>query len=132
MGFYLSQSTSTCSPCPQGASTCTFSAVQQCQSGYYLLNSVCFFCLSGCMSCSNAYACNQCQSGYYLTSQNTCSQCAVANCASCDSNNNCFMCNPGYYGSNCTFVCPTNCDVCDGVSCYQCAPTYTIGTSGYC
>lgn len=92
-GFYLSQSTGTCKVCSEGAQTCTFSAVQTCKQGYYLLNSICFYCISNCLSCSDAYSCSLCRSGYYLTSQSTCSPCQISNCASCSSpGTSCSLC----------------------------------------
>lgn len=129
-GFYLSQSTNTCMSCPSGALSCTFSAVQQCQNGYYLLNSVCYLCISHCLTCSNAYACTQCLTGHYLTTLSTCSPCAIPNCSSCLSDGTCSLCASGFYGPNCSSLCPANCDICDSNACYQCSSSYLMTGSG--
>jgi len=99
--FYLSQSTGQCNLCPTGAQICTFSAVQQCQSGFYLQYSICFYCISNCRDCSNAYSCTACQDGYTLTSQGICTPCLVNKCLTCDETNTCYLCKSGYYGQFC-------------------------------
>ena len=109
---------------------CTFSAVQQCLPGYYLLNSACWLCLADCLTCSKAYSCSLCSDGFYLTSQSTCSACPVANCATCTSNGTCSLCNSGYYGATCSSICGINCAICDQSTCYHCLATYLLGAAG--
>ena len=130
--FYLSQSTWTCRPCPVGAQTCTFSAIQQCLPGYYLVNSICFFCISNCYTCSDAYSCQVCNSGYYLTPELTCSACLIAHCSSCDSSGTCSLCSNNRYGSNCDQLCPEFCQICDSSACYQCNSGYYQSSTGSC
>jgi proprotein convertase subtilisin/kexin type 5 len=99
--FYLSQSTWTCSLCPVGAQTCTFSAIQQCLPGFYLINSICLFCISNCQTCIDAYSCSICNSGYYLTSQQTCLPCQGSYCSSCDQTGTCSLCSNNRFGATC-------------------------------
>jgi len=99
-------------------------------SGYYLLHSVCYLCISNCLTCSNAYSCSLCDSGYYLTTLTTCSPCSVNNCASCLSDGTCSLCASGYHGTDCSSKCAANCDICDSNACYQCSQGYTINAGG--
>lgn len=79
-GFYLDQATQVCAPCPTGATSCTYSAIQQCSSSYFLWNSNCQPCIVNCLSCSSSSSCLTCLSGYQLTSGNTCISCVNTHC----------------------------------------------------
>jgi hypothetical protein len=118
--FYLSQSTWTCNLCPAGSKSCTFSAVQQCLPGYYLVNSICLYCISNCQTCSDAYTCSVCNTGYFLTNQLTCSPCVAPYCSACDQTGLCSLCSSNRFGQTCDLLCPSFCQICDNSICYQC------------
>lgn len=133
-GFYLSQESGVCNPCPVGAVACTFSAVQQCGDNFYLLNSACFKCLSMCKAClTSPQLCDSCMDGYYVNSLGSCSPCQIANCLQCSSSPKmCSQCVDSYTGNDCESKCPSNCKICLASTCYECLDSYYLSGGGTC
>ena len=122
-------------------------AQQQCTAGFYLFETTCLPCASGCDSCyrqvtfvggvlgySPDTTCQTCAENYQLLSSGQCVFCP-AFCKSCSRNSAgndvCLTCIMGYrlVGDRCVLVCPDNCQTCNGIpfrtlKCTQCNSGY--------
>lgn len=58
-----------CKQCDNNCSRCSISNTSQCtgcSNGWYLYNSKCYSCPTGCRTCTNSHVCLTCNNGYVL------------------------------------------------------------------
>lgn len=97
---------------------------QQCFSGFYQTNNLCYSCNPSCATCTDSTNCLTCSNGYYwgVSNGGLCTSCP-SGCATCDVSQNCYSCLAYYYlfQKHC-LSCPVNCNSCtDGSTCTTCS-----------
>lgn len=133
-----------CTQCIEGMYFLDYQCLDECPNGYYVNNSECLACDSGCKKCSQN-SCDECSIGflYYGTcvdvcngfsQDNNCYNCSEG-CNTClDSASNCLTCDSSYYfyNNNCYSICPDLTYLINS-TCFDCEfPCKSCKTSTYC